>query len=98
MSTLDAGSLRTHADLLAAIGVRFSFLDYYGQNYNVLNECLRDLSWLPAPGYVLRVHEAESLWRNAPQIAGGLVETWLFCAEYWAALPRPRSFHLLFLW
>lgn len=43
----------------------FGFPDYFGHNYPALEECLTDLDWLPAPGYLTvvadghRVLEAE---------------------------------------
>lgn len=98
VATVDARSLLTDDDLLTAVGVAFSFPDYYGHNYNALIDCLRDLSWLPAPGYVLRVRDAGTLWREAPEVAGHFAEIWLLCAENWASPPEPRSFHLLFVW
>lgn len=96
--TVAGADLLTHTKLLATLGRAFAFPDYYGQNYNALDECLRDLSWLPAPGYVLRVRDADSLWRQSPRVAAALVETWLLCAEHWASLDEPVPFHLLFLW
>jgi hypothetical protein len=96
--TVEGSGMLTHPHLLATLGRAFAFPDYYGPNYNALQECLRDLDWLRAPGYVLRVRDAEVLWRQSPEVAAGLVETWLFCAEYWASLEAPVPFHLLFLW
>lgn len=105
VATVDARDLLTHDGLLATLGSTFGFPDYYGHNYNALNECLRDLSWLAARGYVLRVLDAERLWRTAPIVGGALVQTWLFCAEYWSAQqagfhrqPPPTPFHLLMVW
>lgn len=96
--TVEASSLLTHDELLTTLGRVFDFPDYYGHNYDALDECLRDLSWLPAPGYVLRVRDTETLWRQAPQVGGALVNTWLFCAQHWASMDDPVPFHLLFLW
>lgn len=96
--TVEASSMLSHDELLATLGRAFAFPDYYGHNYNALDECLRDLSWLPAPGYVLRVADAERLWHEAPQVGGALVNSWLFCAMEWAAQDTPVPFHLLFLW
>ena len=84
------------AGLLAELARIFRFPDYFGGNWDAADECLRDLSWLPARGYVLRVPDAESLWRSLPAAAGRLVETWLFCAEEWARQGAP--FHLVFQW
>jgi hypothetical protein len=39
--------------LLGLIAKRLSFPDYFGKNWDALEECLRDLSWLPAGPVVL---------------------------------------------
>jgi Barstar (barnase inhibitor) len=83
-------------ELMDALAVGFSFPDYFGRNWDAVEECLRDLSWLPADGWALVVRGAERLWSRDPRLAGQLVESWLFCAEYWAR--REKPFHLVFEW
>jgi RNAse (barnase) inhibitor barstar len=83
-------------DLMDALAFGFSFPDYFGRNWDAVDECLRDLSWLPADGYALVVVAAEELWRRAPRLAARLVESWTFCAEHWGR--RETPFHLVFEW
>jgi RNAse (barnase) inhibitor barstar len=83
-------------ELMDALAVGFSFPDYFGRNWDAVDECLRDLSWLPGDGYTLVVRGAERLWSREPRLAGRLVESWLFSAEHWARLEKP--FHLVFEW
>jgi len=93
---LDAASVTSEDELLRELARVFRFPDYFGENWDALDECLRDLEWLPARGYLLRVHNAEALWTRLPPAAGKLVESWLFCAEEWAR--AGVAFHLAFLW
>ena len=82
--------------LLDAIAAAFDFPDYFGANWDALEECLRDMSWAPAGGYVLLVTQAEGLWQRDPRLAARLVRSWLFCAEDWAQ--REAAFQLVFEW
>jgi Barstar (barnase inhibitor) len=93
---LDAARVADEAGLFEDLARVFRFPDYFGDNWDAAADCLRDLEWLPARGYVLRVNGAESLWARLPATAGRLVECWLFCAEEWAR--RGVSFHLVFVW
>jgi hypothetical protein len=93
---VDGDAVTEDGDLMDALAVGFSFPDYFGRNWDAVDECLRDLSWLPAEGYVLVVRRAERLWRRDPRIPARLVRSWLFCAEHWAR--RDKPFHLVFEW
>jgi len=92
----DTARVANEGELLAELARGFRFPDYFGGNWDAVNDCLRDLEWLPARGYVLRIPNAEALWQLLPATAGRLIETWLFCAEAWAR--QGVSFHLAFLW
>lgn len=46
---------------LAELGGRLGFPPWYGANLDALNDCLTDLSWLEAPGYVLIISGADTL-------------------------------------
>jgi hypothetical protein len=93
---LDAARVASEGELLEELARVFRFPDYFGGNWDAVEECLRDLEWFPARGYVLRVLGAEALWERLPAAAGRLVESWLVCAEEWAR--QGISFHLAFLW
>jgi hypothetical protein len=47
--------IRTETALFEALFVALRFPDYFGGNWNALEECIRDLSWLP-PGDVILLH------------------------------------------
>ena len=71
----DAGLLARHvelrgcadkATLLARMAGALNIPDDRGRNWDALGDALRDLSWLPAPGYALLVDDAHDL-RNADE-------------------------------
>jgi RNAse (barnase) inhibitor barstar len=91
-----ASAIETEEDLFSAVATALQFPGYFGRNWDALDECLRDMTWLPSKGYVLFVRDAQQLWQRAGCVAGAFVESWLFAAEAWGRHEVP--FHLIFLW
>jgi RNAse (barnase) inhibitor barstar len=52
-------------DLFATLDKQLSFPDYFGGNWDAFDECLRDLSWLPA-GRVVLTHADVPLVNDIP--------------------------------
>ena len=48
--------IKNEAMLMDALSVALRFPDYFGGNWDALNECIRDLSWLSS-GDVILTHE-----------------------------------------
>jgi hypothetical protein len=46
--------IRSKDALLDALYIALRFPDYFGGNWDALNECIRDLSWLPDGDVILR--------------------------------------------
>lgn len=46
--------IKSKAALLEALSVALRLPDYFGGNWDALDECIRDLSWLPSGNVVLR--------------------------------------------
>ena len=49
--------IRSKQKLLAILATKLHFPRYFGWNWDALEECLRDLSWLPAAKPIVLVHE-----------------------------------------
>jgi RNAse (barnase) inhibitor barstar len=96
VAELDGGSISSKEDLMDAVAAALEFPDYFGGNWDALDECLRDLgTWLPAEGYVVVVAGAEGFWRRSPELAGMLVRAWLDASDVWTEKTTP--FHLTFV-
>lgn len=91
----DLSGVTSDISLFENIDNTMHFPDYFGNNWDALDECLTDLGWLPANGYVLFVFGASEFWRNSSLVAGKLVMSWLAAAEEWAAEEVP--YHLVFV-
>ncbi len=55
------GGKRELPPILAKIGKDLRLPDWYGENLDALADCLTDLSWNAAPGYVLLIEGADAL-------------------------------------
>jgi RNAse (barnase) inhibitor barstar len=88
----DAAASSNHGDFLAGIGGALDLPDYYGGNWDALDECLRDLP--PGRAVVLVVRGAEALWRRAPRDAAMLLELW----QRIAADAPGEVRHLVYVW
>lgn len=65
--TIDLADCTTKAELLARVALAFAFPPWFGHNWDALADCLTDLSWLPAPGYVIVITHARTLRRSEPE-------------------------------
>lgn len=81
---LDARICPDRDSILEAMGEALHFPDYYGMNWDALEECLFDLSWWAGPVIVLIEH-AEALDRDA---LATLVDVWIEAAAAWAEAGR----------
>lgn len=62
--TLDGASLKTKAALFKTLSKALSFPGYFGSNWDALDECLSDLSWLDAKQVLLVIQDGQ---RALPQ-------------------------------
>jgi hypothetical protein len=76
------------------------FPDYFGHNWDALEECLADLEWIPAKGYVLLVTEAQAVIPDDEEDYETLLEVLNDAGEAWSkahtADGRRAPFHVLF--
>lgn len=84
-------------DLFAAIARALSFPSWFGENWDALLDCLRDVGADgEAPAAVtLIVEDADALFSRTPRAAPLLVETWLSAALWWARRGVPFRLCLL---
>ena len=83
--------------MFSVLAKKFCFPDYFGNNWDALNECLRDFEWLPAKGYILFINNAEELFSQVPKLAGTLLEIWLSSfEEIWRK--EEVVFRIVFVW
>ena len=72
------------AVLMRNIAAALRFPDWFGANWDALEDCLSDLSWLPASGYVLVIEDAQP-----GDELGVLVDVLRSAAEWWSERGKP---------
>ena len=90
MPSLDGRQLGGKASLLAALGRELNLPDYYGDNWDALEECLADLSWHDGPLYLLITH-AENIPTALREV---LTDVFADAARHWATQSRPFALFL----
>jgi hypothetical protein len=90
---------RTAAALLEEFAHALKFPDYFGHNWDALEECLADLEWLPAKGYLLIVTEAERVLAQEEEDYNTFLEVLSDAGEAWASgqagSGSRRPFHVI---
>ena len=81
LARADFGDCRDKDDALRRIAVALRFPDWFGGNWDALNDSVNDLSWWPAPGYVLLIEHAGGWQSQHPDEAATLVEEGVATAE-----------------
>lgn len=87
-SKLDLAAIRLTGGetLLRDIARALGFPDWYGGNWDALEDCLSDLSWRAAPGHVLVFEGVPAL---GAEEAGLLADVLASAAEFWAGERKP---------
>ena len=89
VAVLDGAEAGSRAGFFKELADVLRFPDYFGRNWDAVYDCLTDLNWLPAAGYVLVLDGFDRLATNEPgQWEIGLKVLREACA-FWRPLSRP---------
>lgn len=77
---------RDKESLMKTLAEALGFPKWFGANWDALEDCLSDLSWRDAPGWVLVLHDADALPGDE---LGVLLEVLRSAAQFWAGRGRP---------
>lgn len=62
---VDLSGVRDKTALLKTIGAAMAFPEWYGHNWDALLDCLADLNWQPAEGYVVILERCDGIHGHA---------------------------------
>ncbi len=68
---------------LAAVGTTLGFPDWYGHNWDALADCLTDLSWMAADGYVIILDHADAFASANPTDFATALSIFQDAADTW---------------
>jgi RNAse (barnase) inhibitor barstar len=101
LKVLRGGKCRTTAGLFTEFAQALNFPDYFGRNWDALEECLADLEWLPANGYVLLFTSAELILPDDEEDYATFLEVMSDAGEAWGSgqagmgTKRAKPFHVV---
>jgi RNAse (barnase) inhibitor barstar len=86
---IDIGHAHDKADFLVHISKAMGFPQWFGGNWDALADCLKDLSWLPAKGWIVVLEKSKHFgaghkheFDKAKALMGEI-------ADYWRAQDKP---------
>lgn len=79
-------SFSNEGTVLGKIARQLDFPDWFGQNWDALEDCFTDLSWRQAKGHVFAFEDFQSL---SDHHMNTLVDTLQSAAEFWAGQGEP---------
>ena len=86
---IDLADCTDKATLMQRFAEAFGFPPHFGHNWDALADCLRDLEWLPAEGYVLTLENLGALKHAAPADCATLVSVLEGACEDWREQGQP---------
>lgn len=100
---LCGANCRSASGLFAEMARALEFPDYFGHNWDAVEECLADLEWLPAKGYILLFTDAHLILPADEEEFSTFLEVLNDAGEAWASGQgsqegnRPIPFHTLLI-
>ncbi|HUP97124.1 MAG TPA: barstar family protein [Usitatibacter sp.] len=86
---IDGRKINRKEQLMNAAATAMSFPEHFGNNWDALEECLTDLEWVDADGYVLFYDHVDGLLSTHPDQFETLLEILKDAVDAWKADGEP---------
>jgi len=87
--------------LLSEFAGRLTFPDYFGRNWDAFDECIQDLEWVAASGYLVVIANADRLLEKDKDNYDVFLDSMRTAAKEWARRQTGEShgipFHVILL-
>jgi hypothetical protein len=91
---IEGGRCATKAGLLSEFARVLEFPPYFGKNWDAFEECLTDLSWMPAAGYLIVITNAEQVLPDSAEDYATFIASLQSAGQEWATR-RGIPFHVV---
>ncbi len=86
---IDIAHVHDRNDFTGLVAKALAFPEWFGGNWDALEDCLSDLSWHAAPGYVLLLEHAKHFGAGHKQEFVTATEVLEGAAQYWQEQGKP---------
>ena len=86
---IDLSGITDKAALMDRLQDVLQFPEWFGRNWDALEDCLTDMAWRDDVGYVLLFHGGADLRRREKALFDTLVDVLKTAADYWRGAERP---------
>lgn len=80
---LDGTKIRDKKTYLQAIARALKFPDYFGKNWDALNDCLTDLEWTRGAGYIVLLQSPERFMKTSPEDWDVAMDIFSTAIQFW---------------
>jgi Barstar (barnase inhibitor) len=92
---LDGREIRDTQSFLQKVAEVMRFPDYFGYNWDALDECITDLDWCPAARYILIYDYPEAFSKAEPEQWKVAYDILRSAVEYWQGSDTPLEVLLI---
>lgn len=86
---VDLRTARARETMLSLVGEGMELPAWYGANYDALMDCLCDLNWVPAPGYVIVLENCHNINTLAAPDFNMMIDVFAEAANAWREEGKP---------
>ena len=86
---VDLAEVYDKRTVLSALAAALAFPDWFGDNWDALEDCLMDLAWLDAPGHVIVLKDCDALMAENPDDFAVALEVFDGAATFWHETEHP---------
>ena len=91
VAVLDGTEAATRAGFFMSLPCTLRFPDYFGNNWDAVYDCLTDLNWLPAAGYVLVLDGIDQFATDEPEQWDVALKVLRDACAFWQPLSRSMN-------